>query len=71
MIHITFDKNLYTKYALETTAAAFFDLCTFSLVEEKTAYQVTLEEKEPLNLLKEEFCNYALGIVKESLPCSK
>jgi hypothetical protein len=62
-IYITFNSKFYKKEAIEAALKDFIEVCEGKILNNKIDVELTPKQeiKEPL---KEEFCNYVLGMMK-------
>ncbi|MFP4403847.1 MAG: HxsD-like protein [Candidatus Woesearchaeota archaeon] len=66
---INFNKNLYSKKAINLAIKDFIKLCEIQLIEDKINFIIKIKlnenisEKE-IQEVKDEFCNFALGYMK-------
>jgi hypothetical protein len=62
---VKLNKAFYSREAIEETIKDYSEVCS-AKIEEKNAFLITLEPKEDINLqeLCDEFCNYALSMMK-------
>ncbi|MBN2457691.1 HxsD-like protein [Candidatus Woesearchaeota archaeon] len=61
------DKNFYSLFAIEKAVEAFKDVCSVNIGENQRDYPVILSayDDTDIELIKDEFLNYVLGIMKE------
>jgi len=62
---IKLSNKFYTKQAIEKALKDYQELCDGKIVDNSFKIKlVPKKEKESLQNLKEEFCNYVLGVMK-------
>lgn len=63
---INFNKRFYSLKAIKTAGQEYKDLADFSIVDGKGYIKVALKNIDPemAGIVKEEFCNYVLGLMK-------
>ena len=64
------NKKLYSKKAIEQAVRDYREICEASIENEKDYYKIILNKKVSdddisNNALKNEFCNYCLGMIKQ------
>ena len=64
-IRIRLSKNFYNKEAIMSALDDFKEICKGKIINDDI--DVELEPKEPIKCLKEEFSNYALGMMKNKM----
>jgi len=64
---IKFNKDIYNKKAISGAIKEFKHLANFTIRQKKKAISVTIDktEKEVKNILRDEFCNYVLYLMKK------
>ena len=64
---VNFKKNLYNLEAIKKAARTYQGLADFKINQTKKAVTVHLENIRPeaKDIIKEEFCNYVLALMKE------
>ena len=64
---IRLGKGLYTLKAIEQAINAFAEICSIEKKEDAKDYIIvmSIKEKQDLTIMRSEFCNFALGILKE------
>ena len=62
-----FNKNIYKRRVIESTMRAFRKIASFGFSENKRYYIVKIKKSLPetRDVLKDEFCNYALSAMNE------
>ena len=65
-LKIKFNKKLYQRSVLAKTIRAFSELAAFGILEKDGYYIVAASRINPAvsRIFKDEFCNYALAIMK-------
>lgn len=63
---IKFDKKLYSLKAVKSAVKKYRDLADFDLKQRKNCIEVNLGniDKDVINAIKDEFCNYVLYSMK-------
>ena len=61
---IKLNKNFYNVSVIKETLNVFREICSGKVLESNNQIEVFLQPKQQEDLLKEEFCNYALGLMK-------
>jgi len=62
---VSFNKKFYSIDAVEEAIADFSEICRASIIENDDKIVVELDSKHEFDSpLKEEFCNYVLGLLK-------
>lgn len=66
-LSITFNKDFYNLRAIKKAAQAYQGLADFEIAPAKKSIKVTLSNVNPeaKGVIKEEFSNYVLGMMKE------
>ena len=64
---IYFSKSLYDGKAVKEAILAYAELADFSLKESASSFKVAVKNIDPefKNIIKEEFCNYVLALMKK------
>jgi len=68
-ICISLNKKFYDTKAVKESLADFKEVCEGKIKEDKYAINIVLKpkEKDMLSVLGYEFCNYALGLMKNKM----
>ena len=61
-MRLRLNNKFYSKEAIEEALKDFKEICKGRILND--GIEVELEPKEEVKLLKEEFCNYVLGLMK-------
>lgn len=61
-IRVKLNKQFYNKKVIEDSLKDFKDVCSGKILNE--IIEVELQPEENIPKLKEEFCNYVLGLMK-------
>lgn len=66
MINISFNEKIYTLKSIREAVKAYAHLAEFEIKTQKPYLHVTLKSggDVPDSLLKDEFCNYVLSLLK-------
>jgi hypothetical protein len=59
---IKLNKRFYDEKAIREALNDFKEVCNGKILNDKI--EIELEPKEDIKVLKEEFCNYVLGLMK-------
>ena len=62
-------RALYSSSAINAAALEFEEVISIDIAENKNEYIITITPKikEDIRLIKREFCNYVLGLMKEEM----
>ena len=61
---VRLNKKFYDTGAVKETLNSFRGVCSGKVLESNDRIEVFLQPKKNVPMLKEEFCNYALGLMK-------
>lgn len=63
---IRFDKEVYSKNAIDTAIKDYKSICSIHMHEKDSSFVVCmdLENTEDKNSISDEFCNYVLSLMK-------
>ena len=61
-MRIKLNSNFYDRGSIEEALRDFKDVCSGSILD--NSFEIELEPREEADKLKEEFCNYILGLMK-------
>lgn len=65
MERISLNNKFYDKNAVQEAITDFEEVCEGKIVDD--SIEVELKPKEDVDNLKEEFCNYVLGLMKNRI----
>jgi len=67
-IVINFNKNFYTVEVIKKAIQDYKRIASFSIKSDKKEIKVEIKNinLEPRDIIKEEFCNYVLGLMKNA-----
>lgn len=67
MESVKLNKSIYDKTAINQAINDFSHLAKFKIKEDNNNYNIEIFEDESKQNLKEEFCNYVLGLMKSKI----